>query len=199
MDAYRADSFIEVKSARAPGTEGLWTFVFIDMTIFLLIFLTFMADRLGNTGLYARAQLELNAILGLINTVILLSSSWMMVEGVRAARALAPARVSRYLGLAVALGLLFIANKALEYTLEVRAGWTPATNPFFSYYYFITFAHLLHVIVGVGFIARFRSLAATRCSGPSYQTQLENVGLFWHFVDVLWIFIFPMLYLVGRP
>jgi nitric oxide reductase NorE protein len=185
--------------AREPGTDGLWTFVFIDMLIFLLIFLTFMEDRLGKVGVYAASQLELDEIFGLTNTLILLTSSWMMAEGVRAARAQAARGVSRYLGLTVALGLIFIANKIVEYTLKVQAGITPATNSFFSYYYFLTFVHLLHVVAGVGFIAYFRRLAPTRTGSLKYQIQLENVGLFWHFVDVIWIFIFPLLYLVGRP
>jgi nitric oxide reductase NorE protein len=183
---------------REPGTEGLWTFVFIDMTMFLLIFLTFMEDRLGKAGVYAASQLQLDEIFGLTNTLILLTSSWMMVEGVQAARAGATRGVRRYLGLTAALGLIFIVNKVVEYTLEVHAGITPATNSFFSYYYFITFVHLLHVVAGVGFIAYFRSLAAARTGSLAYQIQLENVGLFWHFVDVIWIFIFPLLYLVGR-
>jgi nitric oxide reductase NorE protein len=169
------------------------------MTLFLLIFLTFMEDRLGKVTVYAASQLRLHEIFGLTNTLILLTSSWTMVEGVHAARASAAKDVSHYLGLTVALGLIFIANKIAEYTLEVQAGVTPATNSFFSYYYFITFAHLMHVIVGVSFIAYFRSLAPTRIGALKYQTQLENVGLFWHFVDVIWIFIFPLLYLVGRP
>jgi nitric oxide reductase NorE protein len=184
--------------AREPGTEGLWTFVFIDMMIFLLIFLTFMGDRLGKVRVYAASQLQLDEIFGLTNTLILLTSSWMMVEGVRAARAQAASSVSRYLGLTATLGLIFIASKIVEYTLKVRAGITPATNSFFSYYYFITFVHLMHVVAGVSFIAYFRSLAPTRAGTLKYQIQLENVGLFWHFVDVIWIFIFPLLYLVGR-
>jgi nitric oxide reductase NorE protein len=186
-------------AAREPGTEGLWTFVFMDMTVFLLIFLSFMGERLGKTALYAASQLQLNELFGLTNTLILLSSSWMLVEGVQAARAGAAARVSRYLGLAAGLGVIFIVNKIVEYTLKVQAGITPATNSFFSYYYFITFAHLLHVIAGVGFITCFRGLAPTRTGTVQFETQLENVGLFWHFVDVIWIFIFPLLYLVGRP
>jgi nitric oxide reductase NorE protein len=185
--------------AREPGSEGLWIFVFIDMMIFLLIFLTFMGDRLGKVPVYAASQRHLHEIFGLTNTLILLTSSWMMAEGVGAARRGAAVRVSRYLGLATALGLVFIANKIVEYTLAVRAGFTPATNPFFSYYYFITFVHLMHVIAGVGFIAYFRTLAATSTGTSKYQTQLENVGLFWHFVDVIWVFIFPLLYLVDRP
>jgi heme/copper-type cytochrome/quinol oxidase subunit 3 len=81
----------------------------------------------------------------------------------------------------------------------VHDGITPATNPFFSYYYFITFVHLMHVIAGVGFLTYFQSRAKAQTGSPVFQRRLENVGLFWHFVDVLWLFIFALLYLVGRP
>ena len=136
---------------------------------------------------------------GMANALILLTSSWMVVEAVRAARTGGARRVSRCLGLALLLGLAFAVNKVTEYTIEVRAGFTPATNSFFSYYYFITFAHFMHVIAGMIFIAYFRNKAATQAGTARYQIGLENAGHFWHFVDVLWIFIFPMLYLVGRP
>jgi nitric oxide reductase NorE protein len=173
--------------------------VFIDMTIFLMIFLTYMGDRLGKVAVYVASQSKLSEAFGLTNTLILVTSSWMMAEAVAAARGGAAARVCRRLTLATLLGIVFVANKVLEYTLEIRAGNTPVTNAFFSYYFFITFAHLMHVIVGVGFIAYFRSLAPSRTGTRQFQTQLENLGLFWHFVDVIWLFIFPLLYLVGRP
>jgi nitric oxide reductase NorE protein len=185
-------------TTREPGTEGLWTFVFIDMMVFLLIFITFMDERLAKAALYSSSQARLNEVFGLTNTLILLTSSWSMVEGVRASEVAAGARASRYLGVTAALGVIFVINKIMEYTLKVQAGITPVTNSFFSYYYFITFAHLLHVMVGIGFIAFFRRLAPAQAGASNYQTQLENVGLFWHFVDVIWIFIFPLLYLVGR-
>ena len=182
-----------------PGSDGLWTFVFIDMVIFLLIFLTFMGERLRNVALYSASQLRLKEGFGLANALILLTSSWMVVLAVAAARTGAARRVSRALGMALALALAFVVNKIVEYTLEVRGDATPATNSFFSYYYFITFVHLMHVIAGMSFIAYFRSRSAAHAGTALYQVSLENVGLFWHFVDVLWIFIFPLLYLVGRP
>jgi nitric oxide reductase NorE protein len=185
-------------ASQPPGSDGLWTFVFMDMVIFLLIFITFMGERLGHVGLYAASQLRLNEYFGLANALLLLTSSWLVVEAVSAARAAAVARVSRQLGLALLLGAGFVINKVVEYTLKVRAGISPASNSFFSYYYFITFIHLLHVIAGMGFIAWFRKAAPARAGSALYQAGLENVGLFWHFVDVLWIFIFPMLYLLGR-
>jgi nitric oxide reductase NorE protein len=182
----------------APGTDGLWTFVFIDMVIFLMIFLTFMSERLGHVELYAASQLHLREIFGFANTLILLTSSWMVVAAIQAARRGDDTGIRWYLGWAWLLGLAFSIDKFVEYTLTIHAGITPATNSFFSFYFFITIVHFLHVIAGMLFIGYCRSKARTRAGMASYVTGLENVGLFWHLVDVLWIFIFPLLYLVGR-
>jgi nitric oxide reductase NorE protein len=182
----------------APGTDGLWTFVFIDMVIFLMIFLTFMSERLGRVELYAASQLHLKEMFGFANTLILLTSSWMVVEAIQAARRSDGAGIRWFLGWAWLLGLAFSIDKLVEYTLTIRAGITPATNSFFSFYFFITIVHFLHVIAGMLFIGYCRSKARNPARMAGCVTGLENVGLFWHFVDVLWIFIFPILYLVGR-
>lgn len=184
-------------SSRPPGTDGLWTFVFIDMVVFLMIFLTYMTERLGHVALYRSSQSHLNEIAGLANTLILLSSSWMMVQAVHSQRQANVHRARRFLGMTWLLGLLFCINKVAEYHSKLHAGFTPASNSFFSYYFFITAIHFAHVIAGMIFIA-YAYNAAGRSPGENQVIRLENVGLFWHFVDVLWIFIFPLLYLVGR-
>lgn len=181
-----------------PGTEGLWTFVFIDMAIFLLIFFTFMAERMRHLGLYSVSQQELNVLFGLANTLILLTSSWMVVEAVHAARAQDKKKVAVNLTLALVLGLAFAVSKVAEYYSKFTHGITPATNPFFSFYFFITIVHFMHVIAGMIFITHYRNTAKSSIDSSRYLSGLENVGLFWHYVDVLWIFIFPLLYLVGR-
>ena len=169
------------------------------MGIFLLIFLAFLSERVGNDALFAHSQLQLSPTVGLLNTIILLTSSWMVVEAVHAARRANLQRVRSALAGALLLGLAFILNKVVEYGLKIHAGISPATNPFFSYYFFITFGHLMHVLFGTICIAYVRANAAQRIGTPQFQVGIENVGLFWHFVDVLWLYIFPLLYLVGRP
>ena len=181
-----------------PGTEGIWTFVFIDMVIFLLIFFTFMAERLRQIELYSASQLRLNELFGLANTLILLTSSWMVVEAVHAARAHNARKVSANLTLALVMGFAFAVSKIAEYHSKFAQSITPVTNPFFSFYFFITIIHFLHVIAGMIFIFHYRNTAQSRIDSNRYLAGLENVGLFWHYVDVLWIFIFPLLYLVGR-
>jgi nitric oxide reductase NorE protein len=185
------------ESSQHPGTDGLWTFVFIDMAIFLLIFFTFMSERLRHFDVYSASQHHLNELFGLANTVILLTSSWMVVEAVHAARKQLPKKVSAYLMGAFLLGGVFSINKLIEYTMKFEAGITPVTNPFFSFYFFITIVHFMHVIAGMIFIFYFRNDARACLTSAKYVTGLENVGLFWHYVDVLWVFIFPLLYLVG--
>lgn len=194
----RASPAPAIGTIHSPGTDGLWTFVFIDMMIFLLIFVSFMGERLRQPVLYTASQLQLNEVFGLANTLILLTSSWMVVEATRSARGQRVAEVSRYLGLAFLLGLLFSLSKLLEYSLKFRVGISPASNPFFSFYFFITVVHFLHVLAGMIFLFYFRMRARVSVGSATYVTGLENVGLFWHYVDVLWIFIFPLLYLVGR-
>lgn len=198
-DKLKADKNIYETSgsrARAPGTEGIWTFVFIDMLVFLLIFFVFMAERHDHFELYKTSQLSLDAIFGFANTLILLTSSWLVVEAIESAKARSPSRVSKQLNLALLLGAVFLVNKVIEYHLKIEAGIGPTKNPFFTFYYFITFCHFLHVIAGMLYLSAF-ARGSTRCrDSEKYVTGLENVGLFWHYVDVLWIFIFPLLYLV---
>lgn len=188
------------EKSRLPGSEGIWIFVFIDMVVFILIFLVFMGERVRNLELYAASQLHLNELFGLANTLILLASSWMVVEGVQAARAGNERRVAVFLNFAIVLGLLFSLDKLIEYYFKFDEGITLASNQFFTFYFFITFVHFLHVMVGLGFILYFRNRANECVLGRKneYIKNLENVGLFWHYVDVLWIFIFPVLYLIGR-
>jgi nitric oxide reductase NorE protein len=193
-----ARNIFELESRRPPGSDGIWTFIFIDMIIFQMIFLMFMGERLRRMGVFVESQRHLNDLVGLLNALILLTSSWVVVLAIRAARMGDGALSYRHLGVAWLLGLAFCINKIIEYYSKVHAGITPASNPFYSYYYFITFIHFLHVVAGMIFIGYCRSHARARAGTASFVTGMENVGLFWHFVDVLWIFIFPLLYLVGR-
>ncbi len=186
------------KPLRSPGTEGIWTFVFIDMIIFLLIFFTFMMERMRQLDVYVTSQTKLNEFFGLSNTLILLTSSWLVVEAIQSVRKLNVKKAGLYLNGALLFGMAFSVNKIIEYSSKLSVGITPATNAFFSFYYFITIVHFLHVIVGMLIILYFRFKVKSALTSKTYLPGLENIGLFWHYVDILWIFIFPLLYLVGR-
>lgn len=180
-----------------PGTEGIWTFVFIDMIVFSLIFLVFLSEKWRLPKVFEAGQAHLNFMFGLVNTLVLLTSSLFMAEAVRAARRGNGAQVRTRLLLCMACGAAFCLNKVLEYHSKIIAGITPASNSFFSFYYFITGAHFLHVVGGLAFVGHCLARARREAGTPAYLAKLENTGLFWHFVDLLWLFIFPLFYLAG--
>lgn len=188
-----------MKEKRLSGSEGIWTFVFIDMIIFAMIFFVFMVEKVRLPELYNASQEELNFIFGFVNALVLLTSSWMVVRAVRSSRKKIPQAVAYNLTFALLLGAIFVVSKILEYYTKIGAGIGIATNSFYSFYFFITFIHFLHVIAGLLFINSFRRRSescTTSTASANYVTGLENVGLYWHFVDALWIFIFPILYLI---
>jgi nitric oxide reductase NorE protein len=180
-----------------PGTEGIWTFVFLDMMVFALLFLVYLSERLRLPDVFVLSQKALDPIVGLASTIFLLTSSWCMVEAVHAVRADDRARAGRWLTFSFVLGSLFVANKLIEYHGKIDHGLTPATNGFYTFYFVITGIHFVHVIGGLCFMANLRATLMRDGGGQSYRRRVENVGLFWHFVDVLWLFIFPLLYLTG--
>lgn len=180
-----------------PGTDGIWIFLFIDMNVFLVLFLTYLSERVRLPELFAESQHQLNALYGLSNTLLLLTSSAAVVVAVHAARRIETERVRRFLAIGMLFGGLFCVNKIIEYSDKIGQGITPATNSFFGLYFAITIIHFMHVIGGLAFLQHCRGAARTEIGTLSYTKRVENVALFWHFVDILWLFIFPLLYLVG--
>ncbi|WP_161490984.1 MULTISPECIES: cytochrome c oxidase subunit 3 [unclassified Pseudomonas] len=179
----------------APGTEGIWIFVLMDMGIFLLVFLAFMTERRANLEQYIAGQQQLNPLFGLVNTLILLLSSWLVFEAVCSARQALSVRAARQLGFAITLGGVFCLSKLLEYYQELSVA-IDINNSFIAFYFFITMVHLLHVLAGLLFLNGYRRAFQENNQPAVHLSGVENAGLFWHFIDVLWIFIFPLLYLV---
>lgn len=181
-----------------PGSDGIWTFVFIDMIVFSLIFLVFLSEKWRLPKVFEAGQAHLNFMFGLANTLVLLTSSLFMAEAVHAARRGDGGLVRTRLLLCMLCGAGFCVNKVVEYHAKIAAGFTPASNSFFSFYYFVTGAHFLHVVGGLAFIGHCLARARSDAGTPAFLRTLENTGLFWHFVDLLWLFIFPLFYLAGQ-
>jgi nitric oxide reductase NorE protein len=120
-----------------------------------------------------------------------------MVEAVNASRAGNERTAAINLNLALLCGALFIGNKLVEYSGKFADGISPVSNGFYTFYFLITGLHFIHVIGGMCFMGHCRMRLRTELGSKSFRKKIENVGLFWHFVDVLWLFIFPMLYLAG--
>ena len=184
-------------TAKPPGTDGIWTFVFIDMIVFSLFFIVYLSERVRLPDVFAASQANLDPKFGLVNALILLTSSLFVAEAVAAVRLGKTAVVKSRLSLALLFGAMFAASKITEYTGKFAAGITPVTNSFYSFYFLLTFIHFLHVLAGMVFLAHCLSRARAEAGQPTYLTKLENTGLLWHFVDLLWLFLFPLLYLAG--
>ncbi len=180
-----------------PGTSGIWTFVFIDMVVFAILFLVFVTEKFRLPEIFRTSQAQLNPEIGLVGTFLLLTSSWAVARSIHHVR-VGNGRIARLeLEIAIVLGLAFVANKFNEYADKFAHGLTPVTNGFFTFYFLITFLHFLHVIGGLLFLSHCRLRMAGELGTANYRKKIENTGHFWHFVDMLWLFIFPMFYLTG--
>jgi len=175
----------------AAGKLGIWWFLASEIVLFGGLIASYVVMRLGAGGWEAeRAHTHLG--IGALNTLILLTSSMTMVLAFAAAARDDRAGVRRQLGWTIALGLAFLALKGIEYSRELALGFTPASAPFWSFYYTMTGLHALHVLAGLVVNGTLFALAG-RGAAPAHRVELG--GLYWHFVDIVWIFLFPLLYM----
>jgi nitric oxide reductase NorE protein len=176
--------------------DGVWVFIGADSVIFAILFLTFMQDRLKNPALFEASRHTLNLNLGGIDTLILLTSSWSVALAIQALKRDLSDRVTGYLLGGVLTGLMFVASKSIEYFQKFAHGLTPGTNPFFMWYFTLTGIHLAHVLVGTGFLAFLVVKSRSGAFSSAHRAVPESVASFWHLVDLLWIVLFPLLYLM---
>lgn len=176
---------------------GIWTFIVADCASFGLFFLVFMIDRSGQRTLFASSAAKLDVSLGLLNTLVLLTSGWFVAMAVASASANKRTAMLRQLTLALGTGAIFGIIKTVEYKGKISAGITPLTDSFFSYYFVLTGLHFLHYLAGLGVLAFLLTRARREPAEiqPGFRYLLESGATYWHLVDLLWIFLFPMLYL----
>lgn len=179
-----------------PGEPGIWVMVFSDMIVFSIFFATFLAHRAENVEIFERSRAEMERGYGLLNTVLLLTSSWLVAEAVSRVRKEISTGVRPMLMGAIMCGFAFVISKVFEYGGKIRAGITLNTNEFYTFYYMFTGIHLLHVFIGIGVLVFIMVLASKeRCSSAGVST-IESGAIFWHLVDLLWVVLFALLYLV---
>jgi heme/copper-type cytochrome/quinol oxidase subunit 3 len=178
-----------VESA-SRGKIAIWWFLASEIMLFGGLITSFVLARLG--GGPAATHEHLNVTVAAVNTFVLLTSSYTMVEAFAAAEHGNRPGMRVFLALTVLAGLAFLGLKAYEYSGEVAHGFTPASGGFWSFYYTMTGLHALHVLVGV--IANLLLLVFAHAS-VRRPYRVELAGLYWHFVDIVWIFLFPLLYL----
>lgn len=179
-----------------PGEPGLWILLFGDMLLFTVLFAVYLHQRSKDPDLFARAQETLNRTLGAANTLVLLTSSILVVIATHAMRRHLNQLASRITIGALLIGSLFVLIKVFEYYEKIANGVTPNTNQFFMYYWTLTGLHLLHVIIGLGILGALSVLARKPQPSRTHIIFFECGACFWHVVDLLWIMIFPLIFLV---
>lgn len=179
-----------------PGEAGIWVFIFGDLSIFALLFATYLHYRAEDVAMFNASQLTLNQACGLVNTLLLLTSSALVVTGVRAIRARLRTLASWMFIGAFCCGLGFMVVKYFEYSDKISHGLTPATNHFYMYYFAMTGMHLFHLVIGMSVLAFLCFKARATELTERQMSYVEGGACFWHMVDLLWILLFPLLYFV---
>ena len=185
---------------------GMWLFILSELLLFGGLFILYSAYRYKNPGDFHHASGELEVVLGTLNTIILLTSSLTMAASITAIQRGHRRLSVVLLSATMALGLLFLVNKGFEWGAKIDHGIYPNSpgllaRPkgeilFFGLYYVMTGLHGLHVLVGVGVLSVMLILLMRRKIDQSHFTPFENSGLYWHLVDIIWIFLYPLFYLI---
>jgi cytochrome c oxidase subunit III len=205
-----AHQFDTPAQQRETAALGMWVFLVTELMFFGGLFLVYVVYRSSFPRAFALGSHELDIVLGTTNTVVLIASSLTMALAVRSAQLGRRRALMVFLVLTMILGSVFLGIKAYEYHHKYVEGFVPgpdfrypgAEGPhvriFFCLYFAMTGLHALHMIIGLGVLAVMLVMSARGRFGPRYHNPIEVSGLYWHFVDIVWIFLFPLLYLVGR-
>lgn len=184
------------RGGRVPGEPGVWILILGEMSFFAALFVSFLYYRGLDVAGFTAGQALLSKPVGLINTLLLLTSSLFVARAVKAVGQGDTVLAPRLFAAALVCGLGFAGFKGLEYHALFARGITLGAHPFFGFYFGLTALHLGHVLIGSAILLALSRGTRRPPAKPSHRILIESGGLFWHMVDLLWIVIFPLLYLV---
>ncbi len=208
--------FVDMESQKEASSLGMWVFLVTEVLFFGGMFTAYVVYRASYRTAFEKASNLLDIRLGAFNTAVLILSSLTMAIAVRAASHGKKNLIVLFLSLTMLLGGVFLGVKVVEYRQKFVHHEVPGphfvvpvdevthrplprqSEMFFSLYFCMTGLHALHMIVGVSLLSWLIAKARRGVFTPRYNTPVEMVGLYWHFVDIVWIFLFPLLYLLGR-
>ena len=208
--AIHAHQFDDSVQQHEASWLGMWVFLGTEVMFFGGMFLGYTFYRTAYPQGFAAASNHLDIWLGTINTAVLICSSFTMALAVRAGQIGQNRLVKIFLCLTIVLGIVFLGIKFTEYYQKfdehLVPGWdfrfegalVSSAEIFFSFYFAMTGMHAVHMIIGISLLTVLIVKTARGRFSASYNTPVELIGLYWHFVDIVWIFLFPLLYLVGR-
>ncbi len=205
-----AHQFDDLQQQREAAALGMWVFLVTEIMFFGGLFAGYTIYRFSYPQGFIEGSHHLDILLGCINTIVLIASSLTVVLSVHAAQTGKRKNIVLFLLVTILLGCVFLGIKVVEYGHKFHDGLVPGahfrpTGPharememFYYFYFAMTGAHALHMIIGVGIMSVIAWMAYKGRFSPDYHSPVEVSGLYWHFVDIVWIFLFPLLYLIGR-
>lgn len=204
--------FDTAEQQRESSTLGMWVFLLTEIMFFGGMFLSYIIYRGMYHDAFASTSKYMNVTLGAVNTAVLICSSLTMVLAVRSAQLGQKRALIWFLVATLALGCVFLGIKAVEYHEKWADHHIP--GPAFRYedsryaqqaqilfflYFAMTGMHAIHMVVGAGLLSVLIGMAVRNRFSPQWYTPVDMIGLYWHFVDIVWIFLFPLLYLIAGP
>ena len=204
-----AHHFETLEQQRETGSVGMWAFLAQEIMFFGGLFAAYLVFRDRHPEAFRAGSHHLDVFWGTLNTGVLIASSLTMALAVRAAQLGRRAGTAGMIAATMVLALVFLGVKTIEYSHKYHDGlipgvrWSPADaephlRTFFGLYFAMTGMHALHMVIGLGLLAIVALRALRGRYSPENHMGVEVLGLYWHFVDLVWIFLFPLLYLLDR-
>ena len=178
------------------GDLAVWFFILAELLAFGVFFTAYAFARAGHVEAFGAGQAALNRTLGFINTLLLLTASACVASAVQAAADGARRRARRWMSVAIACGSAFLVIKGHEYQAAFSAGITLSSSTFHMFYLSLTFFHFMHVILGVVVLLLLRQGLCRGRYGPGEMNALESGAAYWHMVDLVWLILFPLVYVI---
>jgi len=180
-----------------PGDFGIWIIIYVELVTFGALFLGYAFSRRLEIELFNESQLLLNQQTGFINTLVLITSSWFVVQSVKLIKQGQSKEIAaRWLLSAIAMGFIFIMIKSMEFSDKFEQGINLSTNTFFMFYLLLTVFHFLHVVLGIVILfTLYQNTKKSKYTQDSHEGLLTGAS-YWHMVDLLWIVLFPLVYIM---
>ncbi len=203
-----AHHFESLEKQTHAARLGMWLFLSTEILLFTVLFAAYALYRFLYGEAFAESSRSIETWIGFVNTIVLVTSSFTVATGLNHATQGNGRKTAIYFGLSVALALVFLGFKAVEYTHHFQEGQlpgqfytfegvkAPGAPIFFSLYFLITGLHGIHVLIGMTVLILVGLQAYRGKYTAEYHTPVELAGLYWHLVDLIWIFVFPLIYLI---
>jgi nitric oxide reductase NorE protein len=183
-------------SSYPPGDLAVWVFIFAELLAFGVFFLAYAFTRMRHVALFDAMQGTLDRRAGALNTLLLITSSFCVARAVHAVEHATSRTGTRWLAAALACDAGFLIVKGAEYTDKSGAGISLSTNTFYMFYLSLTFFHFMHVILGMVVLAILTAQTRRGDPGRGNMNGLESGAAYWHMVDLVWIVLFPLVYVL---